>query len=113
LANITSDPASPAPAASAPKVHRSIQNYIGEAETFITTVKTDAEINPVMDLHGYDAAELATADGLLQTAAAAFGVRLAGIGGKTEKHEELMTGEAQVRGDYAAFRSVARAAFPA
>jgi len=87
MANITSDPASPAPAASAPKVHRSIQNqaiqnYIGEAETFITTVKTDAEINPVMDLHGYDAAELATADALLQTAAAAFGVRLAASEGR-------------------------------
>ena len=52
--NITSDPASPKAAPSAPKVKRSIQNqaiqnYIGEAETFLITVGGDAEINPVME----------------------------------------------------------------
>ena len=117
MANITSDPASPAPAASSPKVHRSIQNqaiqnYIGEAETFLITVKTDSEINPVMAAHGYDAAELTIGDGLLQTAADTFGVRLTGIAGKTAGHDVLMTTDQQARSDYAAFRSVARAAFP-
>jgi hypothetical protein len=118
LANITSDPASPSPAPSAPKLKRSvqnqaIQNYIGEAETFILTVTNDAEIHPVMDEHGYDAAELAIGNGLLQTAANAFGVRLTGIAGKTDLHEDLQTADEKARDDYAAFRLVARAAFPA
>ena len=68
MPNITSDPASPAPAESSPKIHRSvqsqaIQNYIGDADTFITTVSTDAEINPTMATHGYDAAEIAAGSG--------------------------------------------------
>lgn len=69
--NITSDPASPKAAPTAPKVKRSIQNqaiqnFIGEAETFLLTIGSDAEIKPVMEAHGYDAAERAIGDGLLQ-----------------------------------------------
>jgi hypothetical protein len=93
--------------------NQAIQNYISEADTFITTVKNDVEINPVMAAHGYDAAELTSGDALLQSAADAFGVRLTGISGKTEKHEDLMSSDEQVRDDYAGFRSIARAAFPA
>ena len=116
--NITSDPASPAAAPTAPKLKRSvqnqaIQNYIGEAETFLITVGSDEEIHPVMEQHGYDADELARGDRLLRTAANAFGVRLTGIAGKTEKHEDLISSDEQARNDYAAFRSIARAAFPA
>ena len=64
-------------APTAPKVKRSIvnqaiQNYIGDAETFILTLTNDAEIRPVMEEHGYDAAELATGNGLLQRAANAL-----------------------------------------
>ena len=118
MGNITSDPASPKAAPSAPKVKRSIQdqaiqNYIGDAETFLITVGTDAEINPIMDTHGYDAAELAAGNTLLGTAATAFGVRLTGIAGKTDKHEVLKTSEELAREAYAAFRTIARAAFPA
>jgi len=117
--NITSDPASPKAAPTAPKVKRSIQNqaiqnYIGDAETFLITVANDAEINPVMDTHGYDAPELASGNILLGTAATAFGVRLTGIAGKTSMHEELKTSDELAREDYAAaFRTIARAAFPA
>lgn len=79
--NITSDPASPAPAPTTPKLHRSrvnqaIQNYITDAETFLTTVATDLEIQPAMEAHGYDAVELAEGNTKLQAAAEAFGVRL-------------------------------------
>ncbi len=115
--NITSDPASPKAAPTAPKVKRSIQNqaiqnYIGEAETFIITITNDAEIHPVMETHGYDAAELATGNGLLETAADAFGVRLTGLSGKSDKHDDLDTAEKSARNGYAAFRLVARAVFP-
>lgn len=92
--------------------NQAIQNYIGEAETFIITVTNDAEINPVMDAHGYNAAELATGNGLLKTAADAFGVRLTGIAGKTDSHTGLRTADGEARDEYAAFRSIARAAFP-
>ena len=38
-----------------------------------------------MATHGYDAAEIATGSGLLTTAADAFGVRLTGLGGKSDE----------------------------
>lgn len=116
-ANITSDPASPSALATTPKLKRSvqnqaIQNYIGEAETFLLTISSDAVIQPAMNAHGYDAAELTLGNSLLQNAANAFGVRLTGIAGKTAKHEALQTNEDSARADYAAFRLVARAVFP-
>ena len=118
MPNITSDPASPSAAATTPTVHRSvanqaIQNYIGDAETFIITVATDPEIHPVMEQHGYDGTELAAGTALLQTAADAFGVRLTGVAGKTGKQDDLVTASNHAREDYAAFREIARAAFPA
>jgi hypothetical protein len=115
--NITSDPASPAPAPSAPKIHRAvanqaIQNYIGDSETFLLTVKNDPEIAPAMEGHGYDAAELTTGDNLLHAAADAFGVRLTGIAGKSDKQSDLVTAEKTAHDDYAQFRAIARANFP-
>ncbi len=117
MANITSDPASPAPAPGAPKLHRSrvnqaIENYIGDAETFLITVGTEAEIKPAMEEHGYNAAALATGNNLLGVAAEAFGVRLTGIAGQTGKQSELKTADEQAREDYATFREIARASFP-
>lgn len=116
--NITSDPASPPAAPTAPKVHRSIQNqsiqnFIGDAETFLITVATDADINRAMGQHGYDAEELAEGNRLLGVAAEAFGVRLTGIAGKTGMQQQKTTNDEQARNDYAAFRLIARAAFPA
>ncbi|MEP6810675.1 MAG: hypothetical protein ABI992_10560, partial [Chthoniobacterales bacterium] len=92
--------------------NQAIQNYIGDAETFIITVSTDAEIQPVMEEHGYDATELAAGTALLQTAATAFGVRLTGVAGKAGKQTDLDTASTKAREDYAAFREIARAAFP-
>lgn len=117
MSTVTSDPASPAPAPTAPKLTRSVSNqsianYINDAETFLLTVKNDPEINPVMASHGYDAAELTTGDNLLKAAADAFGVRLTGVAGKNDKQGVLNTAEATAREDYAAFREIARAAFP-
>src|ERR1700750_1816374 len=118
MTNVTSDPASPAPAADAPKLHRSvanqaIQNYIGDAETFLITVREDPEIHPVMEEYGYDKAELAQGNTLLQAAAEACGIRLTGVAGKTEKQSDFKSAEETARDDYARFRTIARAAFPA
>lgn len=114
---ITSDPASPEAAPTAPKVKRSIQsqaiqNYITDAQTFILTITNDPDVHPVMDAHGYNAAELTNGNNLLKAAADAFGVRLTGIANKTEAQGGLTTAITQARDEYAAFRLIARAAFP-
>ena len=49
----------------------------------------------------------------LQTAATAFGVRLTGVAGKKDSQTLLDTASTKAREDYAAFREIARAAFPA
>lgn len=108
----------PTPAPAAPKAPRSvqdqaIQNYLTEAETFLTTASTDPEIRPVLEAHGYDDAEFAEGFQLAGDAMTAFGGRQTGAGAQSQATGDLATATAKAREDYAAFREIARGIFPA
>lgn len=113
------DPAlPPAPSApAAPKATREQQDkrikaYVSAAGRLLTTAANDAEIRPVLEAHGYDAAEFAEGFRLQNLAAAAFGVRQEGIGEAEGAVDELHLADTAARDAYAAFREVARAAHP-
>lgn len=90
-----------------------LQNYLTDARTFLTTASTDAEIRPVLELHGYDDAAFAEGFRLQGESQSAFDQRQEGLGNKRRMGEGLKVTDHSVRDAYAAFREIARAAFPA
>jgi hypothetical protein len=111
------DPTPPVPPA-APTVHRNVQNkiitaYVTDAESFLTTASTDTDIQPILDGHGYDAAEFAAGMTLVDAASGGVARRQEKLGGKKEAADELHLSASGARDTYAAFREIARAVFPA
>ena len=107
----------PTPAPAAPRAPRAlqdqvIQNYLTEAETFLTTASTDPEIRPILEAHGYDDAEFAIGFQLAHDALAAFGGRQTGVGAQSQATGNLQTAIAGAREDYIAFREIAPRHFP-
>jgi hypothetical protein len=108
----------PAPGATAAKRPRSAQDKIIEADIadskqFLSVASTDTEIRAILEAHGYDAAEFAQGTQLAAAASAAFTGRATGMGQQKLSGDELAAASKAARHDYAAFRDVARAAFPA
>lgn len=103
------DPTTPNPTGTAPAVRRATQNklianYVVAAQTFLRTASTDAEIRPILEQHGYDGAEFAAGAGL--------DLRQEKLGGRENAQDELNLSADAARDTYAAFRAIARAAFP-
>jgi hypothetical protein len=112
------DPTPATPPSNAPKVHRSVQNkiitaYVTDAERFLTTASTDTEIQPILAQHGYDATEFAAGMTLVSTASGGVAKRQEKLGGRKDAVDELHLSAQGARDTYAAFREIARAAFPA
>lgn len=113
-------PDSTSPAASptsAPKIHRNVQNkiitsYVTHAESFLTRASTDPEIQPIMAEHGYDAAEFAAGMALVEAASGGVAKRQEKLGGQRGAVGDLNLSAEGARDAYAAFREIARAAFP-
>jgi hypothetical protein len=108
----------PTPPTTAPKVHRDVQNkiitsYVTDAERFLTTASTDPEIQPILADHGYDAAEFAQGMTLVKAASSGVATRQEKLGDKKDAVDELHLSAQGARDAYAAFREIARAAFPA
>jgi hypothetical protein len=113
------NPQAPAPTrgATAPKRLRSAQDkiieaYIADSKTFLKTASDDADIRPILEAHGYDAAEFATSNDLAKAAADAFAGRATGMGKQKLSGQAFDKAIKQARHHYAAFRDVARACFP-
>ena len=101
-----------------PKQPRSAQDkiiaaYIADAKKFLKVAADDSEIRPILEAHGYDDAEFTTASTLATAAAAAFEGRASGMGTQKLTGAALIAAIKAAREDYAAFREIARAAFPA
>ena len=101
-----------------PKQPRSAQDkiiaaYIADAKKFLKVASEDSEIRPILEAHGYDDAEFTTASTLATAAAAAFEGRASGMGAQKLTGAALIAAIKAAREDYAAFREIARAAFPA
>ncbi len=110
------NPSSPEPAEA--KRQRAVQNkkitnYVNEADTFLTTLLGDATLKSVAAAHGFDETELAAGVALADEAGRGLQGRQAGMGEKKNEQEELETNEEKARSDYAAFRLIARASYPA
>ena len=90
-----------------------IEAYVTDAKKFLKVAADDAEIRPILEAHGYDAAEFTTGNALAKTAADAFEGRAAGMGHQQLTGSALSAAIRTAREDYAAFRDIARAAFPA
>lgn len=90
-----------------------IEVYITDAKKFLKVAAEDAEIRPILEAHGYDDEEFATGFLLTQTAADAFEGRASGMGHQKLTGATLAAAIKTARHDYAAFREIARAAFPA
>lgn len=105
------------PAAARPKLTRSandqrIAAYITEAGRFLTTARTDADIQPVVTAMGFAAADLDAGEALIQAATGAWGVRSEGMG---EEDEAVAASAAKLqaaRAAYVQFREIGRANFP-
>ena len=100
-----------------PKQPRSAQDkiiaaYIADAKKFLKVASEDSEIRPILEAHGYDDAEFTTASTLATAAAAAFEGRASGMGTQKLTGAALIAAIKAAREDYAAFREIARAAFP-
>jgi len=117
MTDTTQDPA-PGSNEAAPTRPRSAQNkiieaYIADAKKFLKVASEDSEIRPILEAHGYDAGEFTTGDALAKTASDAFEGRASGMGHQKLSGAALSAAIKTAREDYAAFRSIARAAFPA
>jgi hypothetical protein len=113
------DPATPPtpPAADAPKIHRNVQNkiitsYVTDADRFLSIASTDPEIQSILAEHGYDAAEIAQGMELVKAASGGVAKRQEKLGGKKGAMDDLNLSADGARETYAAFREIARAAFP-
>lgn len=113
------NPSTPTPGATPePKRPRSAQDkiieaYIADSKQFLIVASGDAEIRPILEAHGYDAAEFAEGTQLAEAASAAFAGRATGMGRQKLSGTALAEAIKTARHDYAAFREIARAAFPA
>ena len=101
-----------------PKQPRSAQDkiiaaYIADAKKFLKVAAEDSEIRPILEAHGYDDAEFTTASTLATADAAAFEGRASGMGAQKLTGAALIAAIKTAREDYASFREIARAAFPA
>ena len=90
-----------------------IESYITDSKKFLKVAAEDAEIRPILEAHGYDAAEFTTGNALATKASDAFEGRAAGMGHHQLTGAALSAAIKTARDDYAAFRDIARAAFPA
>ena len=90
-----------------------IEAYITDAKKFLNVAAEDSEVRPILEAHGYDAAEFATGTTLAATASAAFQGRASGMGQQKLSGNALSAAIRIAREDYAAFREISRAAFPA
>lgn len=111
------NPSTPAPTPQ-PKRPRSAQDkiieaYIADSKQFLAVASGDAEIRPILEAHGYDAAEFAEGTRLAAAASDAFADRATGMGRQKLSGAALAEAIKTARHDYAAFREIARAAFPA
>ncbi|GAA5483325.1 hypothetical protein [Haloferula sargassicola] len=103
--------------ASKPKRSRSAQDkmieaYIADAKKFLKVATEDEEIRPILEAHGYDQAEFDEGLALADAADSAYQGRAAGMGKQKLTGEALLAAIQKAREDYAAFREIARAAFP-
>ncbi len=105
-------PADPSPRKLSPQ-DKAIQAYATDAEVFVTTASTDAEIRPLLEARGYDAAEFAIGQALIASLLDAFLGRAAGMGKQATATGKQLDALASARDDYARFREIARASFPA
>ena len=87
--------------------------YITDAKKFLKVAAEDEQIRPILEAHGYDDAEFTTASALATAASDAFEGRAAGMGNQKLTGTALIAAIKTARHDYAAFREIARAAFPA
>ena len=106
------------PTPPAPKRPRSAQDkiieaYINDAKKFLKVATEDPEIRPILEAHGYDAAEFTTGASLATAASGAFEGRASGMGQQKLSGAALVAAIKTAREDYATFREIARAAFPA
>lgn len=113
----TTPETTPAPIA-APKRPRSAQDkiigaYITDAKKFLKVAAEDSEIRPILEAHGYDDGEFTTAKTLAEAASDAFEGRASGMGNQKLTGTALIAAIKTAREDYASFREIARAAFPA
>ena len=108
-------PASDLPTAKRPRSvqDKIIEAYITDAKKFLKVASEDSEVRPILEAHGYDAAEFATGTTLAATASAAFQGRASGMGQQKLSGSALSAAIRTAREDYAAFREISRAAFPA
>jgi hypothetical protein len=110
-------PTTPTPTPPAPKRPRSAQDkileaYIADSKKFLKVASEDTDIRPILEAHGYDAAEFTLGNGLAKTASDAFEGRATGMGRQKLSGDALDQAIKAARDDYAAFREIARASFP-
>ena len=111
------DSTTPAPDDSKPPRKNSAQDkaiaaYITAAEVFLGTASGDAEIRPLLEARGYDAAEFSEGIALAIAARTAFEERAGGMGGQSQATVKLNEKIRDARDDYARFREIARPSFP-
>ena len=102
----------PKPAANRRAQDKAIEAYISNSQKFLTTASTDEDIRPILEAHGYDAAEFKIGIDLAKVAADAYAERAGGLGKRTGATEELNAKLTTARDTYASFREIARAVFP-
>jgi len=107
----------PSPAPQPPTAKRSLQDkiieaYISDADTLLETASTDPDIAPILLKHGYDEVEFQIGRDLISAAQGAYEGRTGGIGKQLKSTETLQQEIKAARNDYAAFREIARGAFP-
>ncbi len=104
-------PNDPAPRKLSPQ-DKAIQAYATDADVFVTTASTDAEIRPLLEARGYDAAEFAAGQALVDSLLDAFQGRAAGMGRQATATKKQGNALLAARDEYARFREIARASFP-
>lgn len=90
-----------------------IEAYITDAKKFLKVAAEDTEIRPILEAHGYDDEEFTNGNTLAKAASDAFEGRASGMGHQKLTGAALIAAIKTARFDYAAFRDIARAAFPA
>ena len=112
---ITTDP-TPPPVEKPKRVRadqdQTLANDITEWGNFIASAKADAEIAPLLEARGYDAAEFAQGAALLAAAGAAFDQRQTTWGTQLAASQFAKELLATTSDDYVGFRELARTLFP-
>jgi hypothetical protein len=113
------DPSTPAPApgddSTPPRNGRNklIDAYLTDAKKFLKIASEDAEIRPLLETHGYDDAEFVEGTRLLNVAIVANEETVVGRSRQKLTGQALIDALKAARDDYAQFREIARACFPA